>query len=77
MGDLKGDTDFERGREKQQELMGYREDPRWGEMVAATNVTLRAGSCPENGESHKRKNQSLSWVVCVLEVSGMRWKETA
>lgn len=68
VGDLKGDTGFERGREKQQELMGYREDPRWGEMVAAEgsvtpDVTLRVGSCLGNGEPHERKNQSL--VLCV------------
>lgn len=56
--DLKGDTGSERGREKQQELMGYREAPRWGEMAAAANVTLRAGSCPEN-ESLTKGRSSL------------------
>lgn len=37
----------------------------------------RQARCPGNEEPHEGQNQSRSWVICVLEVSGMRWKETA
>lgn len=41
VSDLKGDTGFELGREKQQEMMLYREDP--GGIVATVNATWRTG----------------------------------